>query len=148
MLSSFFKKIVFVFLFQKNWGRLPLNKILRCVSYFIYLGQNNVAYRKLALGCLEKIEVVILLKRELRSSSIFKNIEVIFHIFSSWVKLRLHTENQLPGLPGISLKVCVERCVPPTLFLGWRWAMTIMTYLCKITVMSLGYQLHSANKRF
>ena len=27
------------------------------------------------------------------------------HISSSWVKIRLHTENQLPGLPGSALKV-------------------------------------------
>ena len=43
----------------------------------------------------------------MRSSSIFKNIEVVFHISSSWVKIRLHTENQLPGLPGSALKVSV-----------------------------------------
>ena len=29
------------------------------------------------------------------------------HISSSWVKIRLHTENQLPGLPGSALKVSV-----------------------------------------
>ena len=27
------------------------------------------------------------------------------HISSSWVKIRLHTENQLPRLPGSALKV-------------------------------------------
>ena len=27
------------------------------------------------------------------------------HISSCWVKIRLHTENQLPGLPGSALKV-------------------------------------------
>ena len=49
------------------------------------------------------------------------------HISSSWVKIRLHTENQLPGLPESALKVSV----------GWggfhciiwlhqlRWAVTI-----------------------
>ena len=44
---------------------------------------------------------------KIRLSSIFKNIEVFFHISSSWVKIRLHTENQLPGLPGSALKVSV-----------------------------------------
>jgi hypothetical protein len=39
------------------------------------------------------------------SSSIFKSIEVFFHISSSWVKIRLHTENQLPGMLGRALKV-------------------------------------------
>jgi hypothetical protein len=32
-------------------------------------------------------------------SSTCKNIEVVFHISSSLVKSRLHTENQLPRLP-------------------------------------------------
>ena len=45
--------------------------------------------------------------KTLRSSSIFKNIEVVFHNSSSWVKIRLHTKNQLSGLPGSALKVCV-----------------------------------------
>jgi hypothetical protein len=29
------------------------------------------------------------------------------HISSSWVKIRSHTENQLPRLPGSALKVPV-----------------------------------------
>ena len=45
--------------------------------------------------------------KKLRSSSIFKNIEVVLHNSSSWVKIRLHTENQLNGLPGSALKVSV-----------------------------------------
>ena len=28
------------------------------------------------------------------------------HISSSWVKIKLHTENQLTGLPGSASKVC------------------------------------------
>ena len=28
------------------------------------------------------------------------------YISSSWVKIRLHTENELPRLPGSALKVC------------------------------------------
>ena len=39
----------------------------------------------------------------MRSSSIYKNIEVVFHISSSWVRIRLHTENQPPRLPGTAL---------------------------------------------
>ena len=35
--------------------------------------------------------------KELRSSSIFKTIEVFFHISSGWVGTMLHTKNQLPG---------------------------------------------------
>ena len=34
------------------------------------------------------------------------NESVLFsHISSSWVKIRLHTENPLPRLPGSALKV-------------------------------------------
>ena len=32
---------------------------------------------------------------------------LLLHISSSWVKIRLHTENQLPRLPGSTLKVYV-----------------------------------------
>ena len=41
----------------------------------------------------------------MRSSSILEKNEVVFHISSSWVKIRLHTENQLPGLPRTALIV-------------------------------------------
>ena len=30
---------------------------------------------------------------------------LFLHISSSWVNIRFHTENQLPGLPGSALKV-------------------------------------------
>ena len=36
--------------------------------------------------------------KKLRSSSILKNIEVVFHFSSSLVRIRLHTKNQLPRL--------------------------------------------------
>ena len=36
-----------------------------------------------------------------------KKIEVIFCISSTWDKIRLHNENQLPWLPGSALKVSV-----------------------------------------
>jgi hypothetical protein len=44
------------------------------------------------------------IKKKLRLSSIIQNIEVIFHISSSWVKIRLHTKYQLPRLPGSDFK--------------------------------------------
>ena len=47
------------------------------------------------------------IRKKSRLSSIFKNIEVVFHNSSSWVKIRLYNENQRPGLPGSALKVCV-----------------------------------------
>ena len=56
----------------------------------------------------KNIEVVFLLIF-FRSSSIFINIEVVFHISSSWVRIRLHTKNQLPRLPGSGLK-CNHIC--------------------------------------
>ena len=67
---------------------------------------------------------------KLRSFFIFIFFEVIFHFsfflrlssiffggcLSSWVKIRLHTENQLPRLPGSALKVSggggVGGCLP------------------------------------
>ena len=33
---------------------------------------------------------------------------IFLHIASSWVEIRLHSENQLPRLPGSALKVPVE----------------------------------------
>ena len=47
------------------------------------------------------------IQKKIRSSSIKKNIVVVFHNSSSWAKIRLHTENQLHGLPGSALKVSV-----------------------------------------
>ena len=35
----------------------------------------------------------------------FLEVMIFLHISSSWVKIRLHTENQLPRLPGSALKV-------------------------------------------
>ena len=29
-----------------------------------------------------------------------------FNVYSIWIKIWLHTENQLPRLPGSALKVC------------------------------------------
>jgi hypothetical protein len=43
-------------------------------------------------------------------SSILKNIEDIVHISYSFVKIRVHSENQLPGLLGSALKVSVVGC--------------------------------------
>ena len=79
-----------------------------------------------SLGCLVKNEVVFHLKK-LRSSSIFKNIEVAFHISSSWVKIRLHTKNQLPRLSGSAVVWCGWGGVGgPTNYLvypnlSWSW---------------------------
>ena len=39
------------------------------------------------------------------------------HISSSWVKIRLHTENQLPGLPGSGLKVLLCGVV----YVNYEW---------------------------
>jgi hypothetical protein len=39
-------------------------------------------------------------------------------LLSSWVKIRLHTKNQLYTLPGSDLKVCV-------VVGGWWWVLTV-----------------------
>jgi hypothetical protein len=75
--SSFFKNII-VFTFNCFWllyfvsGCLPFSKKRKSTSFN------------------KKFEVAFH----------FQNIEVVFHISSSWVKIRLHTKNQLPRLPG------------------------------------------------
>ena len=60
-----------------------------------------------AKPCIQIQIQILMMKRRfhffyffLRSSSIF-----FVGILSSWVKIRLHTENQLPMLPGSALKV-------------------------------------------
>jgi hypothetical protein len=71
---------------------------------------------KLRLCSIHKkiIEVVLGLQKKLRLSSIYpknkvvfhlRKIEVVFHISSGCVKIRLHTKNQLPRLPRIALIV-------------------------------------------
>ena len=62
----------------------------------------------------------------IRSSFIFKNIEVVFHNSSSWVKIRLHTENQLPGLPGSALTVCEV--------VGGLWLWVTLNYVVTTTL--------------
>jgi hypothetical protein len=74
----------------------------------------------------------------LRSSSFFIFFNVVFHSFggrlSSWIKIRLNTENQLTVLPRSALKVSVDGwvvwCGPthyfvnPNLELRLSWAVT------------------------
>ena len=45
--------------------------------------------------------------KEFRLSSAVNNIEFVFHILPFLVKIRLHTKNQLPWLPGTALKASV-----------------------------------------
>ena len=49
--------------------------------------------------------------KKLRMPSIFKNIEVVFHISSSWVRIRQHTKNQLPRLPRTAQIVMIPGVV-------------------------------------
>ena len=42
------------------------------------------------------------------------DLHCFLHISSSWVKMRWHTENQLPGLPGSGLKDWVGGVGGPT----------------------------------
>ena len=61
-----------------------------------------------------------------------KNMEVVFHILSCSVKIRLHTENQLPGLAVSALKVSLGVLVGnqvhchSQLELRLSWAVTIL----------------------
>jgi hypothetical protein len=80
-------------------GFIPFSKII-LVLLLLFL----VAFFCMMLSSIFKI---------LRSSSIFqknevvfhlKNIEVVFLVSSSLVRIRLHTKNQLPRLPGSCLK--------------------------------------------
>ena len=51
-----------------------------------------------------------------QSNTIKRNIEVVFHISSSWVKIRLHTENQLLRLSRTALIV-----MKPGVVVVWWW---------------------------
>ena len=48
-----------------------------------------------------------------------KNIEVVFHISSSWVKIRLHTENQLLRLSRTALIVMIPGVVVVVVVVVW-----------------------------
>ena len=48
-----------------------------------------------------------------------KNIQVVFHISSSWVLIRLHTENQFLGLAASALKVSVVVVGRGVVWCGW-----------------------------
>ena len=62
-------------------------------------------------------------------------IDVVFLIASTWIKIRFHTENQLPMLSGSALKVSVGWCGPthylvnPNLELRLIWAVTITRFM-------------------
>ena len=49
-----------------------------------------------------------------------------YSISSSWVKMRLHTENQLPMLPGSAFKVSHK------LRIGWKLGCDNFQVLCNI----------------
>ena len=52
-----------------------------------------------------------------RDATASKNIEVVFQISSSWVKIRLHTKNQLPMLSKNALIVMI----PGVVVVVWWW---------------------------
>ena len=70
-------KLEVVFVLQKYYGHLPFKK---------------------NWGCLK-------VTKKLRWSFIKTIIEVIFHISSSWLKIRLHAKNQLLMLPRIKIRL-------------------------------------------
>ena len=100
--SSFFFEVVFIF-----WGRLHF---LRSSSFLIFCwGLNFVIFFWGRLHFLIFFEVVFIFYFFLRSSSFlfFLRSSSIFFWgrLSSWVKIRLHAENQPPRLSGSTLKV-------------------------------------------
>ena len=66
------------------------------IFLYIFLGLSSTDQQK--LGCLS-------FSNKLRSSSIFKRIEIVFHISSSLVEIMLHTKNHLPRLPRAKLRL-------------------------------------------
>ena len=78
---------------EQNWGR---NSFIEKLGVFHFQKMYVVFHYSLTR----------LPRTKFRLSSSFKNIEVFFHISSSWGKIRLHTtKNQLPMLSGSALKV-------------------------------------------
>jgi hypothetical protein len=68
-------------------------------------------------------------EKKLKLSLIFKDIEVVYHISSSWVKRRLRTENLLHGLPQNFL----------------LWVVVVPTALCGHTNFVFGLKLGCNN---
>ena len=123
---SFFLRLPSLFF----WGRLHFYFIFRLSSFFIF--------------CWGRLHYFFCLHFLLRSSSIS-----FWGRLSSLVKTRLHTKNQLLGLPGSALKVPVGGWCGvgqhitlsiPTLGLGWvgLWAKATLSTSCenKIKILS------------
>ena len=75
-----------VFHSQEDWDSLPykeeklrLSSIFEKLGCLLFLGEIEVFFR-------------------------FQKIEFVIHISSSWVKIKLHTKNQLPRLPITKLR--------------------------------------------
>jgi hypothetical protein len=85
-----------VFRFFIFLGRLPF--FLVVFDLFLFLRFSSIIFEVVILVFQKKIEVVFR----------FYFFKIVFHFFlcrlSCWVKIRLHSENQLPGLSGSALK--------------------------------------------
>jgi hypothetical protein len=80
---------------------------------------------------LKSSSVFYLVKKKLRSSSLFKKNEVIFHISSSWVKIRFHTKNQLPRLPKTTQIVMIPgvmRCLLSGCAASYKAALPLISF--------------------
>ena len=93
--------------------KICLKKTLAQTQIHTYYVNLLLCHSQLRLICLIVLEVVFHFLFYLRSSSIF-----FWGPLSSWVKIRLHTENQLPRLPGSALKVPV----------WWGWVGWVPTH--------------------
>ena len=113
-----------MFAYQK-WRLLTFNNKNDIVFNLKKLDHLTLSNIEVVIQIPKKMKIVLHLKsmrlssnwKKLRPSSIFKNIVVIFHILSSWVKISLHTKNQLPRLSRSALKVFLGRVVQLTLSL-------------------------------
>jgi hypothetical protein len=102
------------------WGRLPISYL---DVVFRFLGRHSSLkpknWGRLPFSFLLKLSSIFIF---CRSSSIFSG------CLSSWVKIRLHTENQLhTRLPGSALKFPTHYKVKLQLMLMLSWAVTIFS---------------------
>jgi phosphatidylserine synthase len=88
-----------LFYFQTHWGRLPFAKKSIVVwLHYCFLRLSCLFCWKMGSSSSFKI---------LRSSSIFKNIEVVFHISSCWLRIRMYNKNRLHRLPRTAWNVMI-----------------------------------------
>ena len=101
-----FQKIEVVFHFQKKMRLSSTFKNCRSSSIFHLVGLKRCCIPKISfLGWLEQNWGRLQFEDKKGGRlPLEKNLEVVFHISSSWVKIRLHTKIQLLGLSRTKLR--------------------------------------------